>query len=1317
MPAADVEITAGFIVNPLAIYIEQQPLDVITAQSLAVGLSVVAETVYGGTLTYQWWVDSPQVNSGITDTWVGAPVTTRFPGEVFNDSESTLIPPVSRPGTQSGRIYYCIITNTDNGVASATRSGLAQVTITAAAPYDVTVSPDVTGGTLTPDPASSALGRIIVHVAPEEGFALRPGSLTGATSRGGTVTPAPRAGTYYYPNSVDPLTIGFPNIYTFQMPAAHVELYGEFYDVASEAGWGGDGTEGSPYLIETVADMLALDDGVTGGAGFAGKHFRLASDLAMPANWMGVGSFELLTPFSGSFDGGGHTVTLNVTNGTASYTYGVGIFAYARDAAVRNLNSAGRINYPYAINVGGIIGYGYGVTVQSCTNAADIYASDHAGGIIGSYRGDVTVTDCDNFGEVNCAYKRGGSGGILGNNDTLIDFSGNAAAVVSNCRNYGYIYNWGNTAGGIVGNFNSGTYFDISRVTVNSITITDCVNYGEVYVLAGARAGGILASTGHGTIVIVRCGNEGYVHAYSHAGGIAGGGTALRYGPYLSIESVYNSGKVYGEQLTGGILGQGTAAIKDAYNTGTVEQKPFSNAETSLGGLVGGEITARLENVYNAGHIKPLLENYVGTLLGKGYGAYYNCYYLPVAVGTDGALLNAGGQEPNNKLATQITPDELRALSALLDLDGWTEDIGVNDGYPILAWQADVPLYDLTTALDAPDGAEAGFTVNGNEKSWGEVVKIAENGTPAYAVRLNKQYEITAWTANGADVEFTSVSEGNYTTYSAAVEVKGDTLVAITAALKDLDPGTGSGAAVWDGVSVDLTWFDPAAYAETASYSINTPAQLMGVAALVNGLVNADCVLTLRDGTVMAAAEWNADGTYVKRAVGADLQDTNSTPAYAYGAFDFNEKTIRITADLDMGGVYSYGAWYGPLYMPIGGQYLMTDEDASTKISSSFNGRLDGGGHYVYNIYCDRHCDLNYGDGQSMGLIGRLGNHDSDPAEIRGISPSVSNLAVTGYIKGNRSIGGIVGKIGKTDGGGAIDRCANFATVIGTDAKGTGGIAGAGWNGGKISNCYNAGSVTGGWPAGGIVGSNEVTLENCYSVGTVASAYGSSYAMGIGTNNGGMPFSFLRNTYYLAGSAPGGGYFDSNTHNDTTAKTSAEMKASAFLSLFGGVFVAGGYVNDGYPIFPWQARAALADVTFSVTPAAAAALASVEVRDDEGYLVSPKQAGGTVYTLRAGETYDYTVTAEGYAAATGSVTVEGITARTVTVALQPAAEPKPGDADGDGDVTVGDALFAAGAVLGIRSLTAAQTAAADMDGDRQITMKDVILIARLAAGL
>ncbi|MDR1604289.1 MAG: cell wall-binding repeat-containing protein [Gracilibacteraceae bacterium] len=394
--------------------------------------------------------------------------------------------------------------------------------------------------------------------------------------------------------------------------------------------------------------------------------------------------------------------------------------------------------------------------------------------------------------------------------------------------------------------------------------------------------------------------------------------------------------------------------------------------------------------------------------------------------------------------------------------------------------------------------------------------------------------------------------------YSFTMPAANVTLSAVFAAIPPTPPpppppteGTGDvDAAVWDGKSLDIRWFDP----EADEYHISTPAQLAGLAALVNGLYNEEIDTIAGDPLYLVVNESTAEG---------DPGNNLSTATYHFGAYDFEDKTVYLDADVDMGSAN---------YMPIGGQYLMTPNDSATRIDASFSGTFDGQGHKV-TLQADRHADGNYGDGQSVGLIGRLGVHDDDPWELRAESPAVRNLTITGYIHANRSVGGIVGKIGKTLGGVVIENVANYATVSATDAKGVGGIVGAAWNGGVIRNAYNAGAVSGTHisPVGGIAGSVEIPIINSYNIGTVRGP--SSYAMALGTNNGGAPVP--ENSYYLAGSAADGGWFLGSGRRDNSGERSAEfMRSAEFVALLGPAFAADSEnVNGGYPVLTFGREA------------------------------------------------------------------------------------------------------------------------------------------------
>lgn len=392
---------------------------------------------------------------------------------------------------------------------------------------------------------------------------------------------------------------------------------------------------------------------------------------------------------------------------------------------------------------------------------------------------------------------------------------------------------------------------------------------------------------------------------------------------------------------------------------------------------------------------------------------------------------------------------------------------------------------------------------------------------------------------------FKVTEEGKVTSIATSSNVKNylDANGVFTIPMTAFTPSSNSGA--WDGLTLDVSW-----YSETAgTMYISNPEQLAGMAAIVNGIYNAEITTIIDDVDGDGVTEQYTPEEYaalsarkIRPASSGGTSGSNNlvtTSTYWYGVksdgvtpSDLKNQTVYITADLDMGGYQADGVWTGARYMTIGGQsqmhyinYAQWHSDAYSHIGSSFNGTLDGQGHLISNIYCDRYVQgTNYGDSVSVGLIGRLGNHDGDPAEIAAVNPTVRNVAVSGYVYGRRSVGGIVGKTGHSsasklnDGstGCIIENCVNFCEVKNTDAKGVGGICGAGWNKGVIRNCANYGSVYAGRQnAGGICGSCEMPVINCLNVGYVdAVAYGQAQAMG--TDNGGSVYT---NCYWLTGSS------------------------------------------------------------------------------------------------------------------------------------------------------------------------------------------------------
>jgi uncharacterized repeat protein (TIGR02543 family) len=418
--------------------------------------------------------------------------------------------------------------------------------------------------------------------------------------------------------------------------------------------------------------------------------------------------------------------------------------------------------------------------------------------------------------------------------------------------------------------------------------------------------------------------------------------------------------------------------------------------------------------------------------------------------------------------------------------------------------------------------------------SAGETVILTV--TPAAGMQLAANSLL--YTANGG-VSYTAITGSSFTMPGVDVTVTAN-FVASTA-----------NPYAWDG-SVDVSWYNTT----DTLFSLSTPSQLAGLAAIVNGLVNPGTKIIGNAGYI--------------HATGAPSSLTGASTTITYrGDDNFKGKTAKLTADLDMGGIYNSSdqTWSGPNYMPVGGQYMLDVTDQNTILNAPFNGTFDGQGHTVKNIYCNRYTTVGYDWSQAVGLIGRLGVHDDDRnnATLMADNPTVRNVAVTGYIYGRRSVGGIAGKIGKSNKGGIIENCANFATVEGTDSKGTGGITGAGWNGGYIKNCYNAGKVINSYNdgTGGISGTDEVPIINCYNAGAIGAG---SKSFAIGFNNGG---GSTVNCYWLTGSAPCGSGLAA------TEVTSDYMKSAAFLAAINGngrAFVADTTpnINSGFPILRVQ---------------------------------------------------------------------------------------------------------------------------------------------------
>ena len=359
------------------------------------------------------------------------------------------------------------------------------------------------------------------------------------------------------------------------------------------------------------------------------------------------------TPFKGTFDGGGHTIYLNInkqkttagnagatiesdgygtyTNGDETLT-GVGLFGYIDHASIKNLELAGAV-HGYS-HVGALVGYAFGDTIEEVYNKATVTSGGHdVGGVIGTFYElydsytRSSVTNAANAGEVKYAPRENGDKSrtldVEENWDELeiiddaegVRFGGIVGAGISLRLTGGY--NAGNVTarygvGGVVGTLRS-----LDDRTANGAFITQSFNIGTVTATSGLYAESTW-TTGSETL------RQTFITAYT--GGITG-----RLVGVSTVSNSFNGGTVtanFVAQITADTVSQESGyTVADAPAVGSTDSGTYLGAR-GVGGIVGftsykkGDSAGRiaLSNVYNTGSVSAWAG--VGGI--AGYFAYAN---------------------------------------------------------------------------------------------------------------------------------------------------------------------------------------------------------------------------------------------------------------------------------------------------------------------------------------------------------------------------------------------------------------------------------------------------------------------------------------------------------------------------------------------------------------------------------------------------------------------------------------------------------------------------------------------------------------------
>jgi filamentous hemagglutinin family protein len=353
---------------------------------------------------------------------------------------------------------------------------------------------------------------------------------------------------------------------------------------------GGDGA-GSPYQIADVYGLQGI-----GSSGMLGKYYVLANNIDASGTkyWNGDAGFVPIgtysVAFSGSFDGGGHTIDGLVINRPAE-DY-IGLFGHST-GVISNVGLTGGSAAGW-FYVGGLVGWNTGTVTNSYSTRA-VTGRTWIGGLVGGTGG--TVKNSYSTGAVTGSSDSGNLyvGGLVG---------GNYSGMVENSYSTGKVTGSG-AVGGLLG--------------INTGTVTNSYSTGEV-TGSSSGVGGLVGYNYFG--MVTNSYSTRAVTGSSDVGGLVG------HNESGTVTNSYSTGAVTGSSSVGGLVGynegysdvgSSMASIKNSYSTGDV------TGSTSVGGLVGlndssvvgGNSEASIENSYSTGAVTG--SHYAGGLVGRNY--------------------------------------------------------------------------------------------------------------------------------------------------------------------------------------------------------------------------------------------------------------------------------------------------------------------------------------------------------------------------------------------------------------------------------------------------------------------------------------------------------------------------------------------------------------------------------------------------------------------------------------------------------------------------------------------------------------------------
>lgn len=392
--------------------------------------------------------------------------------------------------------------------------------------------------------------------------------------------------------------------------------------IAGEADWGG--LTGTDDAIITNNGTVEGNNYVGGIVGYLWTTYSIVlaknQNQVVGKNYVGgiVGGLKYHNEYNNSIAYSTNTGTIGNTS-SSSNVGGIlgGCVDNQIDFKIENCSNNGNIDAKNANYVGGIAGSLKGkVTITNCENAYSISGKENVGGLVGNIEGGAAITTSGNSGAVNGYKHLGGFVGYAKSSGNALSIEGTSTAPLVNGGNVTSTIPSGsssaNNDGGVAGFVG---YLDGD----SNITISHCINNGVISGKQFNGIAGILGYVKHGAnlIYINNCKNTELVEGGINTGGIGGRlSTNSSAVNSMVISHCYNSGEILTQDYstgstgnsgtTGGICGyfnatsttaaERTAVISYCYNVGNVKiikstsGQAFAQNDSNkgfIGGIVG----------------------------------------------------------------------------------------------------------------------------------------------------------------------------------------------------------------------------------------------------------------------------------------------------------------------------------------------------------------------------------------------------------------------------------------------------------------------------------------------------------------------------------------------------------------------------------------------------------------------------------------------------------------------------------------------------------------------------------------------------------